>query len=954
MKTKRLLPLFLALTIGSMPAIAAVVRGRVLDSDGSPLPGTSVQVVSLPDSVRKAYMISTDKGTFSFKNIKTGSYLLKIEMVGMETFRKDFNVSDTTKNVNFGDIQLHEEAIMLQEAVVTGVKADVVAKQDTMEFNAGSYRTAPNANVNDLLKKLPGVEIGSDGSITSNGKTIKKILVDGKEFFGDDPQMATKNLPSDMVDKIQVVDRKSDLARLTGVDDGEEETVINLTVKKNMNNGWFGNVGAGYGTDGRYQGSFIVNRFFNGNQITFLGGANNINDLGFSDRGRGNFRNFGGNGGINTSQRLGLNFNIGNDEIFRVGGNMLYSHTDRTVTTRTATQYLIGDSTSYQNANSHSRDKGHNVNSDFRIQWKPDEYNTFEFRPNFSFNFRNSESVDSSLLRAGDAARTLVNRQRNLQTNRGNNFSVGGNLIYNHRVASHPGRSFSVQMNYSYSNNRQKSTTWSDIEYYLLKEAESDDNSDELLYRFIDNHSWSNSIRGRLSWTEPLGDVKNGNFLDFAYHLRYQWSNADKLTYNLPEPADIENFVPQDFSQVPPGAELSEILSNSFRNNFFTQEFQVGYKKVNKVYNLDAGLLLSPSMSKSTDLINSARNIPERWVWNVSPYARFRYRFSQQSSLRAMYRANTSQPSMSQLQPVEDVSNPLNIVKGNPDLKPTFTQNINIHYNAYKPETQQATFVMFNTSFSTNNVVTKTTTNKETGGRYTTYTNANGNFRINGMFMMNRPLRNKKWFVNGRIFANYNTSPGYIDGEYNRAGDLRLSPSIGMRFTNDIFQISLNPTYSFGKTTNTLPRQKDQETHSYGLFGYSSLDLPCGIQLSTDLNFSKQSGLSQGFNTEQWLWNAQVSYSFLADKSLTFSVRAYDLLGQKQNISRSVSGTSIVDSEFNDLTRYVMFGLTWKFSTLKKKGKGPNGEDMMPGMMPPGGGRGPGGPGRGPGGPGPR
>ena len=210
------------------------------------------------------------------------------------------------------------------------------------------------------------MEIGTDGSITSNGKTIKKILVDGKEFFGDDPQLATKNLPSNMVDRVQVVDRKSDLARLTGVDDGEEETVINLTVKKDMNNGWFGNVGGGYGTDDRYQGSFVVNNFNNGNQITLLGGANNINNMGFSDMGRGRFRDFGGNGGINRSQRIGLNFNVGKEEIFRVGGNVFYSHSDRTSTRKTATQFLFPDSVSYQNSGSRSRDKGHNIRSDFR------------------------------------------------------------------------------------------------------------------------------------------------------------------------------------------------------------------------------------------------------------------------------------------------------------------------------------------------------------------------------------------------------------------------------------------------------------------------------------------------------------------------------------------------------------------------------------------------------------
>lgn len=938
MKRRRLLSLLVAVSFGCSALMAAVIRGSVTDTDGLPLPGATIRLFMGNDSVQSAFQVADSDGKFTLRKVKKGNARVVISMTGMEEVSKDVEIKNSGEKKDLGAITLSESAHTLKEAVVTAVKAAVVAKQDTMEFNAGSFHTAPNATVNDLLKKLPGVEVGTDGSITSNGKTIKKILVDGKEFFGDDPQMATKNLPSNMVDRVQVVDRKSDLARLTGVDDGEEETVINLTVKKDMNNGWFGNVGGGYGTDDRYQGSFVINNFNNGNQITLLGGANNINESGFSDRGRGRFRDFGGNGGINRAQRFGLNFNVGKDEIFRIGGNVLYSHSDRTSTRRTATQYLYPDSVSLQDAGSRSRDKGHNLSSDFRIQWNIDPNNTIEFRPNFSINLRSAFSNDSSILRAGDAENTLVNSNKNARTNKGHSIQTGGNFIYNHKVASHPGRSISFQAYYNFSNTREKGTTWSDIEYFLRQD------DSELLYRFLDNHTWANSTEGRLTWTEPLGDVKRGNCLNIAYRIKYQWNNADKMTYNLPEPETTVGFVPEEFSQVPPGAILSETLSNSFRNDFFTQELQLGYKKVNKKYNLDAGVLFSPSMSKSEDLINDARNIPERWVWNVSPYARLRYRFGKRSSLRANYRARTSQPSMSQLQPVEDVSDPLNIIKGNPDLKPTFTQSIGIHFNDYREESQQALFLMLNASFALNSIVSKTISNPETGGRTTTYGNVNGNFNIFGMGMINRPFRNRKWRFNTRLNARFSSTPGYINGEFNKTGNLSISPSAGMTFSCDVFQMSVNPRYSYGRVDNTLPNQKNRITHSYGFSSDASLYLPFGLQLNTDLSFSNSTGYSQGFDSRQWLWNAELSYSVLSDKSLTFSVRAYDLLGQKQNISRSVGANTIVDSEFNDLTRYVMFGVTWNFNTLRKKNKGPQGEDMfMPGP-PPGGGRPPQGP----------
>lgn len=803
----------------------------------------------------------------------------------------------------------------LEETVVTAIRPAVVAKQDTIEYNADSFHTTPNATVDQLLKKLPGLEVGNDGSITSNGKSVSKILVDGKEFFADDPQMATKNLPSNMVEKVQVIDRKSDFSRLTGVDDGEEETVINLTVKKDMNNGWFGNVGAGYGYDNKYTGSFIINNFNNGNQITLLGGLNNINENGFTDRGRGRFRDFGGAGGITTAQRLGLNFNVGNEEIFRIGGNLLYSHSDTKVTQKSATQFLFPDSVSYQDAGSYNRDKGHNLNIDLRMQWNIDEYNTLDFRPRFSMNIRDSEKTDSSFLRAGDPLLTAVNKNFNFQNNKGTGYQTSGNLIYNHKFASKTGRALSLNVQYSFSKTLQRAKSWSDIIYYLLEDE------DEELYRYMDNKNYSNSVEGRLTWTEPLGNSQKGNFLTLSYRTRYQWNDADALTYNLPfEDEGLPDFS-LNFSGLPYGAEFDADLSNSFRNRFFTQELQAGYKKVTKTLNLEAGLLFAPSSSSSRDLINDARNIPTRWVWNISPYANVRVKFSKNMSMRANYRARTTQPTIAQLQPVADVSNPLNIKVGNPELKPSFTQNIRVNFSNFNASRQQSLMLTASAQFTLNSIVARTIANKETGGRITTYSNVNGNTNLMFMGMFASPLANAKWRINGRLMSRYASTPGYINGDFNRSENISLAPTAGITFSSDIFQASFNPTYSFSTIHNSLPDQNNRTTHSYGFSADASLYLPFGLELSTDLNFAANSGYTKGYNINQWLWNAQLSYSFLSDKSLTFSVKAYDILHQKKNIQRSISANAIVDTEYNDLTRYVMFSLTWSFSSLKKKSK---------------------------------
>lgn len=924
--------IFLAPVLAAAPAAyAAVVRGAVADSERQPMPGASILLRLLPDSTRCALTAADIDGLFQLDNVKTGQYLLTASMTGMDPAERRFEITPADTAVDLGTILLYENSITLRETVVTGVRAAVTAKQDTIEFNAGSYHTNPNSNVEDLLKKLPGVEVGADGSIKSGGKTISKILVDGKEFFADDPQLATKNLPANIVEKVQVVDRKSDAARLTGIDDGDDETVINLSVKKNMNNGWFGNISGGYGTDSRYRGDVNLNWFRDGNQISLIGGGNNINELGFGDRGRGNFRDFGGSGGITSSQRVGINFNVGRDETLRVGGNIFYSHSDRDSHQEAETQYLYPDRTEYGTSRSQTRDKGHNIRADLRLQWNIDPANTIDFRPRFSWSNRRSWLDSHTRLRNSDLAD--INTNDNLRDNKGNSYDINGDFIFNHKFLSHPGRSLSARFQYSFSDTRQHAATWSDIEYALRQD------DSETLFRYLDTHTWTNRYEGRLTWTEPIG--RPNNYLTFSYRIEARGNDADKLTYDLPLPDSGTLTALPALGTVPEGATLSERLSDRFRNDFLNQELQVGYKYATRPLNLEAGLTFSPSTSKSDDLIDQARDIPRRNVWNVAPYAHLRWKITDTRSLNLRYRARTSQPSMAQLQPVADVTDPLHIIQGNPDLKPTFTQQLMGHFNSFDMDSQRSLFAVANVSAAFNTIISKSVTDMETGRRTTTYENANGSWNAFGMVMLNQPLRNRSWRITARLNANYSNTPGYINGDYNRSGSLGLSPSAGVTFSSAIFQMSLNPTYSMSLATSTLPQQPDRTTHAWGFDTDASLYLPFGLEVGTDLSFSTTSGYSAGFDSRQWLWNASLSYSVLADKSLTFSARAYDLLAQAKNITRSVSSSQITDSRFNALTRYVMFSVTWKFNTLSKKARQQVEDSMMmrPGPMgpPPGG-----------------
>ncbi len=938
----------LALFLFTMSAIT--LSGRAIDAgDKTGLAGATVKLLKADKDSTLIKGVSTDAdGYFRITDVNQGKYIVSINYIGYKHLNKDVTVANGSRNIRLGELVLEKGSIVFDELVVTGVKTEIVVKEDTVEYNADSYKTQPNAVVEDLLKRLPGVEVDSEGKITANGKEITKILIDGKEFFADDTKVGTKNIPVNIVDKVQVVDRKSDLARLTGVDDGEDETVINLSVKKGMNNGWFGNVSAGYGTDDRYETNFMINRFNEGNQYTLLGGANNTNNMGFTNGAASRFSRFGGNNGINTNQNVGFNFNIGSkdEEKFRAGGHVMYSHSDQDSRNRNDRQYLFTDSTSYSNSRAVSRDESHNINGRFRLKWEIDSFNTIEFRPNFSFNFNKSTKVDSTLTLDGNMHN--VNNSYNNDYSDGKSYEFGGQLVYNHKFRSHRGRSFSVQMRYSLSDVEEDGNSLSRNRFYLFND------SIETISQIEDNHRWNNQVQGRLTWTEPIGDVKNALFLDIAYRANYRWNNADKLVYDVPyyaqdanterarnigymnrlltssavvdyikstytsfaltNPVLLEQIMTDELAAGNPI--LNEDDSNRFRNDFFTQSVEIGIRKVSKTLNANVGISFNPSMSRSKNLINDEKNIPTRWVWNFAPYARVRFKMSKTRSLQLFYRASTNQPSMNQLQPVADRSNPLRIVQGNPDLKPSFTQRMFMRFNDFSQESQRSIMAMLSAQYTLNSIISMTDYNSETGGQFTTYGNVNGVWNVFGMGMISVPLQNKHFYYSTHLNTRYSSTVGYNNKTYNRSGSLSVNVSPGLTYRSDLLELQLRPNYNIQTTHNTVNTQNDLTVHRYGGMFNGNLSLPFGVSLNTDLNFSASKGYSDGYDTEQWLWNASISYEFLKGRQASVTARVYDILGQKKSISRSVTANYIQDSEYNSLTRYAMFTFAYKFNTF--------------------------------------
>lgn len=885
------------------------IRGVVRDAiDREALPRVSVRLLTAKDSTYVTGTTGDNNGNFTLQPVAQGRYIAQFSFLGYQTQCVNVAPEQGRTRYDMGEILLSTGDILLAEATVVGKAPEVVVKEDTVEFNADSYKTQPSAVVEDLLKRLPGVEVDETGKITANGKEVTKILLDGKEFFSDDPKVASKNIPVEMVQKLQVVDRKSDLARITGVDDGEEETVINLTIKPGMNQGWFGEIQGGYGyrllnnPDGasphRYQGGAMVNYIKDDDQFTLIANSNNVNSMGFTDQGQGRFRRWGGNNGIATSHSLGVNFNVGNQEIFRVGGDVMYSYNDRDTRKRSDRQDFFSDSTAYSDNKSDSRDIGQQINARFRIQWNPDSLNTFEFRPRLSLNINESSRSEWSNAFAGDANRTAVNSSFNRNESHGVSVDASGELIYNRQLTSKPGRSISVHARYNFSNTRETGTSLDRTMYYLLRDTSE-------LAQESDDHSWSNGYSARLTYTEPIGKPEKGMFLTFALRSQGNFRDADKYTYT----ADEMGIYPT----TPDTA-----YSNVFRNVNITNSAQIGFRHVTRSLNYNVGLSFEPTTTSSQDLLKPQNNIPTYTVYNWAPFLWLTYKVDKQTSLRVFYNGRTEQPTIAQMQPVPDISNPLNIVVGNPDLDPSFTHRLRVRFSDYDTNSQRSIMAHLRANYTMNSIISATEFDNQTGGRVTTYENVDGVWNVNGMFMITLPFRDKRWQFNNFTRLGVSSSVGKNNGELNRANQFTAGESLSLAFRSTYFDTELRGKYNLQYLTNTVQTGNNRTIHSYGGTYSFTVNLPFGLSLGSDISYTGNQGYSDGYNEEVWMWNAQISYSFLKGKNATIMLKGVDLLDMSSNIQRTVTGNYMEDVDYNTLGRYCMLSFSYRFNTFGK------------------------------------
>ena len=927
---KSLLICVTSLAVSLTASAQTLLKGKVVDSEnGEALVASTVQVMTTDTARMVTGVITATDGTFNIKKVKDGNYLLKISYVGYRNFFRPISVkkSENKGTQTIGTVLLVPNSIMLDQAVVTGQMKEVEVKEDTLIFNADAFKVPEGSVLEELIKKLPGVTI-EDGVIKVNGKTVKKILVGGKEFFGNDQNMSMKNLPAEIVDKVKTYDKQSDFSRITGIDDGEEETVIDLTIKKNFQKGWFGNLDAGYGTEKLYSGRLMINRFSEKLQGNVIGNQNNT-----------------GNNGNATNKQVGGRLVVALKN-FELGGNIRLNYNKSGSQSWSSNQNFVR-SASYSNSHNANSNRNTNVNGDFKLEWKIDTLTTLVLSPRFSKGDSKNSSHNASAtfnddpyqngvtdpLTQGDRIEDSIKINENASRNWGNgdNYNVGGNLMLNRQLGGKPwfgpsavtgrnGRNISLRMNGTLSENKNKNFNWSNVIYHQRND------STDLTYRFRNTPSDNKNYSIGLSYSEPI--LRN-LFAQLNYSYNYSKRHSEGQTFDFAKADEIGRQLWEDYGQfgllAPNYFEfLSDSLSRYTDNINKTHNLDFSLRYITQLLNISAGVRVELQNQKMAYQYQGLDTVASRNISRFSPTLNARFRFTKQHTLRFTYRGNTQQPEMTDLFTLTDNSNPLNIREGNPNLKPSFTHNISLDYNNYLQATKQSIFGRFSFNTTQNSIANLTEDNEETGGQRTRPENINGNWSINGNVGFNTPLGWEKLTLNTNTTAGLNNHVSYLyqnkETFKNNTKNLSLGERMSITLRLNNFDIRANGNITWSKIRNELVATGNQSTFSFG-YGLSSTgNFNNGFGFSTDIQMSSRRGYSSAaMNTNELIWNAQISYKFLAQKRATISLQAHDILNRRSNISRSISATSRSDRETTGIYSYVMAHFIYRFNLFGDK-----------------------------------
>ncbi|WP_405371057.1 TonB-dependent receptor [Phocaeicola sp.] len=905
------------------------ISGTVVDGDDqSPVMQATVQILSLKDSTMITGNVTDLDGNFSL-SARPGKYLLKVSFVGYSPTFKSVVLTRNVPQLRLGKIELHSDAIMLDEAVIVAQAPEVTAVADTLVYNSSAYRVPEGSALEELVKKLPGAEIDENGKITINGKEIKKIMIDGQEFFADDPNIAMKNLPVNIIDKVRAYDKQSDLARVTGVDDGEEETVLDLTVKPGMNKGWFGNADLAGGTKDRYSGKLMLNYFKGSNQFTVIGSANNVNDNGFPGGGGGG--HWRKENGLTAIKMGGFNFATKNEKL-EAGGSVNFNYKDADMLSKQSSETFVStENSSFQNAFDHTRNKTTNLTADFRIEWHPDTLTTLIFRPrvkygktdntnnvnSYTFNEDSGYSTDE-LLSSGQVTdlvpeEIVVNTIVKNSLTTGDDVTAGGSLMVNRRLSDN-GRSLTFRGKYNYTNSSSEQFSTSLTEYF----QQTDEERYEELRRYINTPTKTSDYSARLMYSEP---IFKGGFLQLSYNFQYKHSTTDNFTYDMPDGWNIHDEVGDQ-------GVLNPDLSKNATYNYYNHQVDLALRWVREKMQLNAGVSFQPQSSTLTYQKGEYNVDTVRHVFNFTPTFRFRYNFSKTSRLELEYRGRSSQPDMVDLLPIKDDTDPLNVKVGNPGLKPTFTNEFKLEYNFFNAETQRGMFSHVRFQNMINDISSRRTYNSSTGGTETMPENINGNWNVFGVMGTNTALRNKKYTINTFTMANYSNMVSYIsdkdvttDADKNTTKQLLLSERLRGTYRNDWWEFSLNGSISYTHSRNNYQESNNMDTYQFSYGASTNVRLPWNMSVSTDLSQNSRRGYADAsMNRDELIWNAQISQDFLKGNAATVSLQFYDILRNQSNISRTITAAMRKDIEYNAIYSYCMVHFIYRLNLFGGKG----------------------------------
>lgn len=948
---KKGLLLFVLLCMVALGAFAQEARrftinGNLTDIDSKEaMEHVSVQLFTVADSAFVGGTISNERGNFSVDVPSVGTFRLRISFVGYETIEREVTLR-REQNLDLGNIRMAPDDRLLKEAVVSANVPQVVVKKDTLLYNPEAFRTPEGSAVEELIKRLPGADIDEDGNITINGKVVQKILVDGKEFMLGDIETALKNIPVSIIEAVKYYDQQSDQSRITGIDDGEKETVLDFSIKKGMNRGYMTNLDIAGGTEDRYAMRGTGSSFTDKTRIMLMGNANNKEE----NAGWWNRR------GLNTNKMLGANLNYDDSKKLRVDMSVRWNHrTGNNRNENASENFYSQDYRTFSNRRSVNLTRNNNWNGNLRVEWKPDTLSNIMLRANGSCGTNDGTTTslsatfndDPYLYTANpltDDAITLMNQQklavnRNDQANLsyGRNRNVWGMLQFYRRL-NPKGRNLMFRVEGSAGDNRQKNASNNEVHLFLKQNAAGQD-STYFTARYNETPSDNKGYVLSTSYTEPLW---KGAHLTANYELRYNQNKSDRQTFDFShEEMDVfAGIVPvyrewdawlgpnSKFAALDTPLEdfLDKNLSRYSEYKNYTHNIRLTLRHREEKFDYNVGVLLQPQRSNFIQDYRGRYVDTIRTVTNFTPTLNFRYKFSDQSNFRVQYRGDTRQPDITQLLDITDDSNPLWITQGNPGLKPQFTNSMNVYYNNFISKWKRSIVVYANYRNIRNSISNLVRYNAETGGSVSRPENINGNWNADGGFTFNTAIDTlAHWNVGTDTRVRYNNFVSYVsqskaDAKKNTTRSTNLNQRLNVSFRNSTVEVTLDGNVTYQHTRNELQPNANLDTWQFSYGGQMLIRFPLGFEFSTNLREHSRRGYNDpSMNTNELIWNGQLSKTFLKSKTLVVALNFYDLLQEQSNFDRYVGATSRSDTQYNSINSYAMLHVRYRLNMFGGK-----------------------------------